>query len=109
MTLFLRRLDRLGRALARTQRDLELHSEAFAVFVKIWFAHTPSVAPDARKAAQTLAESRYRQFVDYVAQQFTGGRRFIDDLPRECLADEHELSALAATEPGARPETPDPP
>jgi hypothetical protein len=96
-TLFLRRLDRLGRAHQRTQRDLELLSEAFAVFVKIWFAHTPTVPVDGRKAAQTSAEGRYKQFAEYVVEQFTGGRRFVDDLPREVLAEDPDLEALRTT------------
>ena len=32
---------------------------------------------------------------DYVAQEFTGGRRFLDDLPREAIADDAELTAMA--------------
>jgi hypothetical protein len=91
-TLLFRRLDRLGRALARAERDRELHAEAFAVFVKLWFAHTPSVPADARKAAQSTAEHRYAQYVDFIASQFSGGHRFLDDLPREVLGEEGELS-----------------
>ncbi|MGA3124855.1 MAG: hypothetical protein ABSF69_29260 [Polyangiaceae bacterium] len=79
-TLYLRRLDRLGRALARSQRDVELLSEAFAVFVRVWFAHTPVVPESGKKSARAGAEIRYRQFVEHVAEQFSGGRRFLDDL-----------------------------
>jgi hypothetical protein len=95
-TLILRRLDRLGRAENRTQRDLEFLSEAFSVFVRLWLAQTPSVADDAKDLARRSAESRYRQYVEYIVQQFTGGHRFLDDLPREVLADETELANIAA-------------
>ena len=95
MTLILRRLDRLGRAADRVHRDVELLSATLAVFVRIWFAHTPSLREEARPAAREDAESRYRQFMDYVAQEFTGGRRFLDDLPREAIADDAELTAMA--------------
>ncbi len=78
--LLYRRLDRQSRSLARISRDQELLSEAFAVFVKLWFAHTPRVAEAEREAAQHFAAGRYIQFVDHVAQQFAGGERFIDDL-----------------------------
>jgi hypothetical protein len=98
-TLLLRRLDRLGRAGARTQRDLELLSETFAIWLKLWFAHTPSIAEDAKRSARMTAESRYKQFVEHVAEQFSGGRRFLDDLPRESLADDTELTTL--TQPSA--------
>jgi hypothetical protein len=94
LTLVLRRLDRLGRADERMQRDLELLSEAFAVFVRLWFAHTPSVPADAKPVARSTAESRYRQFVEHVVQQFSGGRRFLDDLPREVVANDVELDAI---------------
>src|SRR5579859_5299145 len=94
-TLLLRRLDRLGRALDRDHRDIELLSEAFAVFVRVWFAHTPTVPEDGKKLARTTAESSYRQFVEHVIEQFSGGRRFLDDLPRESIASDAELNAIA--------------
>ncbi len=96
MTLILRRLDRLGRAADRVHRDVELLSATLAVFVRLWFAHTPSLREEAKPAAREDAESRYRQFMDYVAQEFTGGRRFLDDLPREVIAKDAELDTIAA-------------
>jgi predicted DNA-binding protein len=105
--LILRRLDRLGRGDARAHRDLELLSEAFAVWVRLWFAHTPSVSDDAKEPARRTAERRFAQFVEHVVERFTGGHRFLDDLPREVLADEVELANLAE---GARaPASSDPP
>jgi hypothetical protein len=93
-TLLLRRLDRLGRAVARSQRDLQILSHAFGVFTRLWLAHTPRVPDDAKRGARIDAESRYRQFVEHVAEEFSGGRRFLDDLPRELLASDVELDAL---------------
>ena len=98
MTLVLRRLDRLGRADDRVHRDVELLSASFAVFVRLWFAHTPNLRDEAKPAARSDAESRYRQFMDYVAQEFTGGRRFLDDLPRESIANDAELTAMATND-----------
>ena len=96
MTLVLRRLDRLGRAADRVHRDVEFLSAAFAVFVRLWFAHTPGLREEVKPAAREDAESRYQQFKDYVTQEFAGGRRFLDDLPREAVADDAELAAIAA-------------
>lgn len=93
-TLVLRRLDRLGRSVQRAHRDVELISEAFAVFVRLWFAHTPAIPEDGKRAARTAAEGRYRRFVDHVAEQFSAGCRFLDDLPHEEMADEAELSTV---------------
>jgi hypothetical protein len=90
--LVLRRLDRLGRAVAHIRRDLELLSGAFGIWLKLWFARNPS-APE---GAMASAESRYRQFVDYLGKQFSGGHRFIDDLPREVIGNEVELANMAA-------------
>ena len=99
--LIMGRLDRVSRAQTRAQRDLELLTEAFAVFVKLWFAHTPAIAEGARQSARTTAEGRYMHFVEFVASQFSAGRRFLEDLPRDVVADEGELAELAAK--GARP------
>jgi len=100
-TLLFRRLDRLGRALQRSQRDLELLSEAFGVFVQLWFAHTPSVDEGEKKSARRDAESRYTRFLEHVTWRFSGGRRFLDDLPREAIADDAELVALAKKDIGS--------
>ncbi len=75
-------------------RDVELLSASFAVFVRLWFAHTPSLRDTAKSAAREDAESRYQQFKDYVAQEFAGGRRVLDELPREAIADDAELAAM---------------
>jgi hypothetical protein len=97
MTLVLRRLDRLGRALEQAHRDLQLLAEGFAVFVRIWFAHMPAIPEDQRRAARASAESRYKQFVEHVVQQFSGGQRFIDDVPHESIADDAERASMAKT------------
>jgi hypothetical protein len=97
--LLLGRLNRLGRAWDRTQRDLEIHMEAFAVYVKLWFAHTPNIPDDGKDYARRTAESRFAQYQEYVVEQFQGGRRFVDDLPREVIADEAELSRMASEAP----------
>ena len=95
-TLLMRRLDRLGRAIARTQRDLEIFMESFMVFVKLWFAHTPPVAEDQKPAAQASAEARHKQFVIYVSDLLARGHRAFDDFPREPIADLQELAAIIA-------------
>jgi hypothetical protein len=79
-TLLLKELDKLGRANARAHRDLEFLMEAFAVWVKLWFAHTASIADDGKDHARRTAEVRYSQFIKKVAQQFADGRYFLDEL-----------------------------
>jgi hypothetical protein len=93
--LLLRRFDRLGRALERLDRNLELLTQTFGMFVRLWLAHTPRLAHEARPAALAGAESRYKQFLDRVAERFASGKRFVDDLPQERIADNEELAAIA--------------
>jgi hypothetical protein len=100
-TLVLRRLDRLGRVLELCHRDLQLLAEGFAVFVRIWLAHTPNIPEDQKRAARMAAESRYKQFVEHVVQQFSGGRRFVDHLPHESVAEDGELTTLARSDAGS--------
>jgi hypothetical protein len=102
MTLVLRRIERLYRASDRVHEDVELLSAAFAVFVQLWFAHTPGLSEERKPAAREEAESRYQHFKDYVTQEFAGGRRLLDDLPREAIADDAELDTIAANAGSAR-------
>jgi hypothetical protein len=97
--LVMARLDRLGRAQERAHRDQQLHAEAFASYVRMWFAQTPPLPPDARKAALKDAEARFGQFLQYVAQQVSRGNGFFDQFPRERVADDEDLARAAATEP----------
>ena len=75
-----RRLDRQQRAIGKLGRDLEILQEAFAVFVRLWFAHTPRVGEGERESAQTYAQQRYAQFCDYVGRQVAQGHQFVDDI-----------------------------
>lgn len=102
LTLVLRRIERLYRAADRLHEDVELLQAAFTVFVQLWFAHTPGLSEERKAAAREEAESRYQHFKVYVTQEFAGGRRLLDDLPREAIADDAELDAVAANAGSAR-------
>jgi len=93
--LLYRRLDRLTRALDRADRELGLLSHSFALFVRVWFAHTQRVPKELRAAAVASAEKRYREFLDAVAARITSGKRFLDDLPQDQIAGPDELAAIA--------------
>ena len=64
MKLLLRRLDRLGRHATRLERDINAMAEAFAVFVQLWFAHTPSIGENEKDAARREAWNQYQKFVE---------------------------------------------
>jgi predicted DNA-binding protein len=90
MALLLRRFDRVERALARDHRDLELLSEAFGRYMRLWFmAHAPNAVEAGKAAARGVAETQYKQFAQHLGAQFTQGHRFIDDLPVEAFAGEN--------------------
>jgi predicted DNA-binding protein len=87
--LLLRRFDRIERAQARGHRDLELLSEAFGRYMRVWFmAHVPSGVEAGKAATRGAAETRYAQFAQHLGEHFKQGHRFIDDLPVEALVDD---------------------
>ena len=91
---------RLRRACDHTRSaTIEIQMEAFAVYVKLWFAYGPRIPDNALDSAREEAESRFALFQEHVIEQFQGGRRFVDDLPREVIADEAELSRMANEAP----------
>jgi hypothetical protein len=107
LELILRRLDRQSRALDRLERDVDMNSQAFGLFVRLWFAHMPRIAQEARAAATASAEARYRRFLDRLAQLIARGGRFIDDLTQDRIADDKELDEIArAASPSVPGDTP---
>jgi predicted DNA-binding protein len=89
--LVLRRFDRVERALACEHRDLELLSEAFGQYIRLWFtAHAPSKAEASMAAALRAAETAYKQFANRLGAEFTKGHRFIDEVPIETSAGEDD-------------------
>jgi hypothetical protein len=80
--------------MVRDHRDLELLSEVFGRYMRLWWfsAHevfegnaedAPSAGETGRAAARAAGETQYRQFKQ--------GHRFIDDLPVEPLGGEDDV------------------
>ena len=78
--LILRRLDRISRREARMQRELDAISEVVTTFIQLWFAHTPQLSADERKAAQLAARDRFSEMFEYLRKRITGPKRFLVDL-----------------------------
>ncbi len=90
--LLLRRMDLIKRDMARNHRDLELLSEAFGRYMRLWFvAHAPSAGEAGKAGARAAGEVPYRQFAQHLGAQFKQGHRFIDDLPAETLGGEDDV------------------
>ena len=82
--LLLRRLDHVKRETARNRRDLELLSEAFGRYMRLWFvAHAPSAGEAGKAAARAAGDASYKQFAQHLGTQFKQGHRFINDFPAE--------------------------
>lgn len=92
--LLIRRLDRNQRSLTRLDRDFSMFSEAFGVFMRIYFAHTPGVADDEKDSARDYSMKQYNGFVDHVARLLSKGHRFIDDLVQDPIANTEELAGV---------------
>ena len=92
-------------ALDRLQRDVDVHAEAFAVFIRLWAGYLPQLGATEHDAAKRLGGARYKQFVDVVAQQLAAGARLVADVVKDdLLADQAELaSTAAAVANGGRP------
>jgi len=100
MTLLLRRLDRQQRSQGRLQRDVDILMEAFAVYVQLWYSYKPNLKGKEREAAMASGSYRYQQYVDYVARQYGGGHRFVDDLAKD-ISDDEELQSILNEENNA--------
>ena len=99
--LILRRLDRLGRAATRQQRDLEVLSEAFAVYVRYWCAYVPEYSPAEVDVARRAGAKRYEGFVEHVSSHLAAGQRLASRVVRE--------DSSATAEPLAGTKTQGPP
>ena len=73
--LILRRLDRLGRASAQHQRDLEILSEAFAVFFRLWAMYVPNYSDAEMDTASRRASRLFDEYVGIVSRELAAGSR----------------------------------
>ncbi|HWT51564.1 MAG TPA: CopG family transcriptional regulator [Caulobacter sp.] len=69
-----RRLDRVGRALERLERDVTISNEAIGLFVKAWLTATPSLSAGDQKAQSATGQERYVGFLDALARRLASGR-----------------------------------
>ena len=90
--LLIRRFDRVDRALGRAERDLDLLSEAFGRYIRLWFlAHAPNAdAVEAKASTRGSAETHYKKFVEHLGALFAQGHRFIDDLPPDTFRNDDD-------------------
>lgn len=75
--LLLRRLDRIGQNLAVLERDLDVLSHAFGVFLQVWLAHTPPIDEGMKASAEQSARQRYSRFLDHLAAEAMKSESFV--------------------------------
>ncbi|MGA3120025.1 MAG: hypothetical protein ABSF69_04570 [Polyangiaceae bacterium] len=101
--LLLRRLDRIEQALADGHRDVEILSEAFGRYLRLWFtAHVPDASQGKGFVAVASAEKAYAWFARQLAERLSEGHRFVDDLPDGAGEGDEDTSAAAWSEDDAR-------
>jgi predicted transcriptional regulator len=69
-----RRLDRIGRALDRLERDVTISNEAVALFVKAWLTATPTLSAGDQKAQNAKGQERYVGFLEALSRRLAAGR-----------------------------------
>ena len=81
--VIIRRLDRLGRAAGRQQRDLEVLSEAFALFVRFWAAYLPDLSEVDTEAAKRRGVKYYEGFLAHLSERLASSSRLVKSVVPE--------------------------
>ena len=76
---FRTRLDKQSVQLARIERDQQIVAETLALFARFQFLVTAPVA-DSDRAVRTLAQERFKAFIEQVSRRVSSGRTLIEDV-----------------------------
>jgi predicted transcriptional regulator len=87
---FVRRLDRLTRAVERLERDVTVGNEALALFVKFWLTTTPPLPDAMRDAAQAKGRERYERFVEALGRRLAKGGTLAKEVSEDHATSETE-------------------
>jgi hypothetical protein len=75
-----RRLDRLSRQTARTERDLRITADMLALFIRFWLTITPPLANDAQSAAQIKGRERFEGFIETLGRRLQKGTNVLKEI-----------------------------
>lgn len=78
---FTRRLDRLSRQAARTERDVQITAEMLGLFIRFWLTVTPPLPDDAQSAAQLKGRDRFEGFVQTLGRRLQKGTSILREIP----------------------------
>lgn len=100
--LLYRQYASVRRDLARLRREMQAHSQFMAEFVQHWLHNTQPLPPSDVQARKRHAVSAYERLLAATASGITGGKSFLNELPREIFSPETpELEASLGTGPSA--------
>lgn len=78
-----RRIDSLTRRVDKTSFNTQIISEALAVYIEIWLAHTPRIPQDRRRAASAQAKERFEQLLTIVHRKLSNSEGTLMPPPTE--------------------------
>ncbi len=90
----IRRLDRLTRQFSRLERNDLVLSETVSLLTRFLFTVTPQLPQDDFAAAQAVAEKRFDDFVERLAQDLAKGRRVLQAALNDVVPDIDEFATL---------------
>lgn len=84
----LKRLGVVERQGHRIEGNMSTMLEAFTLFIKIWYSHTPELGEEDKEAARERASLRFDAFLDALRVSMSGTKRgLMDDLVRDKITD----------------------
>lgn len=74
------RLDKVGRHLARLERDQQIILETLALFIRFELTVTSPLPDGDQSAARALGNERFNSFVEQVGRRLAGGKSLTRDV-----------------------------
>ena len=84
--VFVRRLDRLSRQLAKLERDQNIGLETIALFVRYFLSVTLALPEADQAAARAQGLKRYERFIESLGRHIQQGKSLVLDLEAEFVA-----------------------
>lgn len=102
--VFVRRLDRLSRQLAKLERDQNIGLETLALFVRYFVSVTPAVPESDQAVARAQGLKRYERFIESLGRHLQQGKSLVLDLEAEFTAKPEDFleSSQIGDQPNAR-------
>ena len=93
------RLDKVGRHLAKLERDQQIVLETLALFIRFELTVTSPLPDVDQAAARALGNERFNSFVEQVGRRLSGGKSLTRDVlaritPEGCIGSDGELQEV---------------